>query len=266
MNEQRDFKGIWITREVWLDKRLNALEKIIFAEIDSLDGENGCFASNQYLSDFCQCSLTKVSTAISKLIGLGYIYASSFDGRTRILKSRLSKNERQDFKKCEADVQEVKENNIGNNQNDNGPPITPDGGEVKKNHVIGDGEGGIVFVPIDATPAEIRKYVMFAKFWNAYPRKVDRKGSERAFLRIKNVGEVFPAIMDALEKQKRSDQWTKDGGAFIPHPKTWINGERWNDEFPKEKRSDGDTYDVDDFMRKALDRSYANETEERKWH
>lgn len=249
-DQQRDFKGIWITREVWLDKRLNALEKIILAEIDSLDGENGCFASNQYLADFCQCSLTKVSTAISKLIDLGYIYAASFDGRTRILKSRLSKNERQDFKKCEADVQNVKDNNIGNNQNDNVSPITPDGGE---------GEIGIVCVPVKATPAEIRKYVMFEQFWNAYPRKVDRKGSERAFLRIKGLGEVFPAMMDALEKQKRSDQWTKDGGKFIPHPKTWINGERWNDELPKGKRSDGDTYDIDDFFDRALAKSYSKE-------
>ena len=94
--EQRDFKGVWISKEVWLDERLNALEKIILVEIDSLDcEESGCYASNEYLATFCQCSLTKVSLGIKKLITLGYIYVVSFDGRTRLLKSKQKKNERQ---------------------------------------------------------------------------------------------------------------------------------------------------------------------------
>ena len=117
MDEQkRVFKGVWIPKEVWLDKRLNMLEKGILTEIDSLDNEdNGCFASNKYLSEFCQCSETKVSTAISKLINLQYIYVKSFDGRIRILKSRLSKNERQDLKNLNSDFKNFKDNNINNN-------------------------------------------------------------------------------------------------------------------------------------------------------
>ena len=34
----------------------------------------------------------------------------------------------------------------------------------------------------------------------------------------------------AIAKQKLSDQWTKEGGQFIPHPATWLNGKRWEDE------------------------------------
>ena len=78
-------------------------------------GENGCFASNEYLAEFCQCSQTKVSTAISKLIKCGYISLASFDGRKRILKSRLSNFERQNIKKCDADFEKVKHSNIINN-------------------------------------------------------------------------------------------------------------------------------------------------------
>lgn len=117
MSEQnRDFKGVWIPKEVWLDTRLNMLEKGILTEIDSLDmGESGCFASNKYIADFCQCSETKVSTAISKLIELGYIYVKSFDGRQRILKSRLSNFERQTFKKSKADSKKLKDSNTNNN-------------------------------------------------------------------------------------------------------------------------------------------------------
>jgi hypothetical protein len=111
-NNQRDFKGVWIPKEVWLDTRLSMIEKGILVEIDSLDfAESGCFASNKHLADFCQCSETKASLAVSKLIELGYVYVESFDGRQRVLKSRLSKSERQNFKKCEADSQKVKGSN-----------------------------------------------------------------------------------------------------------------------------------------------------------
>ena len=108
-NNERDFKGVWIPKEVWLDTRLSMIEKGILVEIDSLDlSEIGCFASNKHLADFCQCSETKASLAVSKLIDLGYIYVESFDGRQRVLKSRLSKNERQDFKKLKSATQKVK--------------------------------------------------------------------------------------------------------------------------------------------------------------
>ena len=117
MENTRDFKGVWIPKEIWLDKNLNALDKCIFVEVDSLDNEEqGCFASNEYLAEFCQCSETKVSNAISKLIKLGYLLVKSFDGRQRILQSRLTKNVRQTYKICKADLQNLQDNNIYNNK------------------------------------------------------------------------------------------------------------------------------------------------------
>lgn len=119
MNEQRDFKGVWIPKEIWLDTRLNATEKIILIEIDSLSNEEkGCYASNEYLANFCQCSERKVSEAISKLIKCEYIYVESFNGRTRILRSKLSNYARQTSKNCEAESQKMQANNksiINNN-------------------------------------------------------------------------------------------------------------------------------------------------------
>ena len=106
--EQRGFKGVWIPREIWLDERLNALDKVILAEIDSLDNEDGCIAGNDYLAGFCQCSVTKVSTAISKLKEFGLIRIDSFDGRRRVLKSCIAKSESEPFKICKADFQNLK--------------------------------------------------------------------------------------------------------------------------------------------------------------
>jgi hypothetical protein len=116
MAEVRDFKGVWIPKAVWLDSRLTALDKVILTEIDSLDqGERGCFASNKHIADFCQCSITKVSTSISKLIDMNYLYVQNYDGRQRELKSRLSNFERQTFKKYDSDSQKLKESNTYTN-------------------------------------------------------------------------------------------------------------------------------------------------------
>lgn len=68
----------------------------------------------------------------------------------------------------------------------------------------------------------------FEVFWKAYPNKVARKRAMRAFRKIKP--EELPKIMACLEAQKRTEQWRKDGGSFIPHPSTWLNDERWKDE------------------------------------
>ena len=112
-NLQRDFKGIWIPKEVWLDKRLNALDKIILMEIHSLDNEEkGCYASNKYLSEFCQCTETKVSTTISKLKEFGYIELINFDGRHRSLKIKSLS-----LKNLKSDINNFKSNNINNNIN-----------------------------------------------------------------------------------------------------------------------------------------------------
>ena len=99
---ERGFKGIWIPAEVWLDERLTALDKIILAEINSLDTDEGCFASNKYIAEFCGTKENTVSLSISKLKELGYIEQVKFDGRQRVLKSCLTKNQRQTLKKSKA--------------------------------------------------------------------------------------------------------------------------------------------------------------------
>ena len=66
--QARGFKGVWIPKDVWLDGNLNALDKIILVEIDSLNNNDGCYASNKYIAEFCQCSESKVSRSIQKLI------------------------------------------------------------------------------------------------------------------------------------------------------------------------------------------------------
>lgn len=73
-----------------------------------------------------------------------------------------------------------------------------------------------------------RKKALFEEFWKAYPkckRKVDKKGCEIAFLKIKNLEQIFPEIMASLEAWKKD--WSKDNFQFTPMTKKWITHEYW---------------------------------------
>lgn len=72
--------------------------------------------------------------------------------------------------------------------------------------------------------------LLFKEFWNAYPRKDDKKRAWAKFKAIKNLDKVFPDIMADVENKKKSAQWNENGGKYIPMPSTYLNNERWNDE------------------------------------
>lgn len=119
IERNRDFKGVWIPKEIWLNEELTMLEKIILVEIDSLDNEEHCVAGNEYLAQFCQCSEWKVSTAIKKLQELGYVEVVSFDGRHRRLRSCLWKFHIQPLENPKSDLGKPKAINIVNNIDNN---------------------------------------------------------------------------------------------------------------------------------------------------
>lgn len=104
---ERDFKGIWIPKEFYLNPDLSWTEKILLVEIDSLDKDGiGCFASNEYLANFLMLSEGSVANMIIKLINKGYLIKKGFDGRKRYISvnSDLTKILNQDSQKDEVRV------------------------------------------------------------------------------------------------------------------------------------------------------------------
>lgn len=85
MELPRGFKGVWIPKDIWLAENLTTIEKVLFAEIDSLDTRGGCFAGNEHLSKFLGVSVVQVSRIISKLKTKGFIEVKqeNIKGRTR---------------------------------------------------------------------------------------------------------------------------------------------------------------------------------------
>lgn len=75
-NTNRAFNGVWIPKKYWLDENLSPMEVLFMAEIESLDGNNGCFASNNHFADFFGISAGRVSQIITSLKDKGYLAVS----------------------------------------------------------------------------------------------------------------------------------------------------------------------------------------------
>ncbi len=69
----------------------------------------------------------------------------------------------------------------------------------------------------------------FAEFWSAYPRREAKGNAEKAWIEH-NCKSILPQILCAIRAAKISEQWTREGGRWIPHPATWLNRRGWEDE------------------------------------
>ena len=73
---------------------------------------------------------------------------------------------------------------------------------------------------------------LFDLFWDEYPRKVKKQVAREKFKKVlkgsKDPEKLFEAIMEALRRYKKTKQWQEK--EFIPHPTTWLNQRRWEDE------------------------------------
>jgi DNA-binding transcriptional MocR family regulator len=84
----RQFKGIWIPAEVWMDTALTLVEKALLAEIDSFSGNGKTFyKSNETIVEEYGISKSTISRAVKKLQKAGYIEIHS-DGRNRYITAR----------------------------------------------------------------------------------------------------------------------------------------------------------------------------------
>lgn len=71
--------------------------------------------------------------------------------------------------------------------------------------------------------------IEFEDFWSLYPRRVAKKEARTAWNKID--AKLHTQIMTALF------EWARIWGArgeiqYVPYPATWLNGDRWEDDFP----------------------------------
>ena len=78
---------------------------------------------------------------------------------------------------------------------------------------------------------------MFDEFWSLYPRKIAKATARKAWAKLS----AEQQLMAAKAIGTHCNYWrTKETELeFIPHPATWLNQERWEDELviePKKQK------------------------------
>jgi hypothetical protein len=72
----------------------------------------------------------------------------------------------------------------------------------------------------------------FVAFWSAYPVKKSKGDAERAWSKL--TATERPLCLPAITAQVRAMHFQgSDGNSYVPHPSTWLNGRRWEDEISK---------------------------------
>lgn len=89
----------------------------------------------------------------------------------------------------------------------------------------------------------------FNEFWEKYPKKVAKKYAFDCYVKIEMTEELHQMMLSAIEKQKKLPEW--GDVRYIPHPSTWLNQRRWEDEVQEPETS----FDADDFFETAVKRS-----------
>ena len=92
------------------------------------------------------------------------------------------------------------------------PPIVPQGGRAASADAVSSADGDSV--------------LLFADFWKAYPRKIGKEAALKAWRKLKPDTALLTKMLDALDWQKKA--WLDP--QFIPHPGTYLNGRRWEDD------------------------------------
>jgi len=70
------FTGVWMPKEIWLSKDLSPIQKFFLLEINNLDNEKGCYASNAHFSALFGLSKSRCSQIINGLADLGWLNVS----------------------------------------------------------------------------------------------------------------------------------------------------------------------------------------------
>ena len=72
--------------------------------------------------------------------------------------------------------------------------------------------------------------VTFEMFYSAYPKKRAREDALKAWGQGHIQPDDLKKLLPAIAAQKKTEDWRKDKGKYIPLPASWIRGKRWNDE------------------------------------
>lgn len=208
-----------IPANVRYDKELPPNAKLLYGEITALCNQNGyCWATNKYFADLYGVSERTVTDWIKRLEDLKYI---STEVLTKRYEDGTVKKIRNIYLMGNYHIEEKQQNHI--------EVKIQNHIEEKTDHHIEENFAYNNTINNNTIIKETYKE-KFETFYKAYPRKVGKANVEKWFNKNKPNEELFNLMMRKLELFKKSPDWFKDNGQFIPYPTTWLNQKRWEDE------------------------------------
>jgi hypothetical protein len=70
----------------------------------------------------------------------------------------------------------------------------------------------------------------FNDFWEVYPKKKSKGQAETTWNKLSPDNDLLTLILTALETARKSEDWLKENGKYIPYPSSWLNAKGWEDE------------------------------------
>lgn len=172
-----------------------------------------------------------VDKMLSELDGLGFIKRYAVDGVRVIQVVNWAKHQNPHVKEAKSNLPGLPEIEPSPVETVQSTVQAPD----KNSSIPADSlslDSGFL-IPDPLTPSQApasARADLFASFWKLYPRKTDKAKAQKAWDKLRPDQPLFEQIMAGLGRHCASRDWLKDDGQFIPHPTTWLNGKRWEDE------------------------------------
>jgi DNA-binding transcriptional ArsR family regulator len=195
----------------------NPLRKLVLVKLaDNASDQGECWPSYQHIADQCEIDRSTVRKHIKHLEGQGLLRVENREGP----------------KGNSTNLYFLTLSGVGRNSTPVGPESTgvgpqPTGGvgpeSTRTSH-----SSEPVNEPKDMAKRDPLEG--FDRFYKLYPRKQKRRAAESAWKTLAPDADLQQQILAALAKQATSIDWLKSGGQFIPHPASWLNGKRWEDE------------------------------------
>ena len=211
IKQSRSFKGVWIPKEIWLAEDLSPIEILVLTEIQSLDNDEGCTASNSYLACFFGVTRQRISQIISSLKDKKYIKIS-YDKDGDWCKGRAIKVVNKFDRGCKENLPGCKENfNVINTDNN-----TINNTSINKRN-------------IKESQASLTD--RFEKLWKQYPKKQGKKVAFAAYKRAIKKGVQDKDIELGISNYNKYIKITKKDYQYIKQGSTWFNQSCWDDEY-----------------------------------
>jgi DNA-binding Lrp family transcriptional regulator len=201
---ERKFKGIWIPKNVYLDRTLTWVEKLIFVEINSFhDDDRDCFISNETLAEFFDVTVRHVQRSLKKLKEGGWIKIvnDKVDGKRYLIPVVSDKNVAGSATKM-SQFNDINVAKVAPTLNSNNKTV----------------------IKSEAPQIEIEVWPTFNDYWDSGLPKTEKERAERLWKKTRQSDreEIMKFIPLYLE--------STDDKQFIRGAAVFLNKKTWKDE------------------------------------